>query len=116
MSIVPTQNKQGFSHKVDRLLGFFSNRPNGVPPPPHSQVSVSLHFVPGGGGAFSLAGEGMGRSQFGGGDRYGGTLGIYVLCGFSCRIGSNQWEAAMQLQALQQHRFYKTLIGQFYGF
>ncbi len=35
-------------------------------------------LVPGGGGALSLAGEGMGESQLGQGDKHCGTLGIYV--------------------------------------
>ncbi len=34
----------------------------------------------GGGGTHSLAGEGVGRSQFQRGDRHYGTLGTYVLC------------------------------------
>jgi hypothetical protein len=47
-------------HRVDRVLGFFSSRPNwfGHPPPPHPQVSVSPLFGSGG-GTDSLAGEGV---------------------------------------------------------
>jgi hypothetical protein len=43
------------------------------PPPPPSLVSW--------GRAHSLAGEGVGGSQFGRGDRHCGTLGINVLSG-----------------------------------
>jgi hypothetical protein len=45
-------------------------------PPPHPQPSVSPPLVPG--GTHSLAGEGVGGSQFGRGDRQCGTLDIYI--------------------------------------
>ena len=48
------------------MLGFFSGRPNWDP----------IWFR---GGTHSLAGERVGGSQFGRGDRHCGTLGIYVL-------------------------------------
>jgi hypothetical protein len=66
-------------HREDRVLCFFSSRPN-WDHPHHPQPSVSP-FGFGGGGTYSLAGEGVGGSQFGRGDRQCGTLGIYVLFG-----------------------------------
>jgi hypothetical protein len=50
----------------------------GTPPPPNLQASV-LSLVPGG-GAHSLAGEGVGRSQFQREDIHCGTLGITPTC------------------------------------
>jgi hypothetical protein len=44
------------------------------------RVRLPPHFDLGG-GTHSLAGEGVGESQFGRGDRHLRTLGIYVLCG-----------------------------------
>ncbi len=41
----------------------------------------TLHPFGCGGGAHSLAGQGVGESQFGRGDRHCGTLGIYLICG-----------------------------------
>ncbi len=51
----------------------------GTPPPHHPQASVPppLWFR---GEAYSLAGEGVGESQFRGGDVHCGILYIYVLC------------------------------------
>jgi hypothetical protein len=44
--------------KVDRVLSFFSSRPNWNPPPPHPQASVSpAPLVPG--GTHSHAGGGV---------------------------------------------------------
>jgi hypothetical protein len=60
------------AHRVDRVLGIFSSRPNwriGIPYPSP---------------AHSLAGEGVFGSQFGRGDRHCGTLGIYVPCEGAC--------------------------------
>jgi hypothetical protein len=56
--------EEHFTHKVDRVLGFFSSRPNWDPPPPappHPQESVTipLWFRPPGGGTHLLAGEGV---------------------------------------------------------
>jgi hypothetical protein len=62
-------------HRVDRVQGFFSSRPNWDPLPPPPQASVPPL------GTHSLAEEGVGGFQFGRGDRHCGTLGIYVLCG-----------------------------------
>ncbi len=40
---------QRISHRLDRVLGFFSSRQNwDTPHPPHPQASVSLPLVPGG--------------------------------------------------------------------
>jgi hypothetical protein len=62
---------KGDYHRVGRVLSFSSRR---------NWVSVPPHLVPGG-GAHSLAREGMGESQFRLGDRHCGTLYICVLCG-----------------------------------
>jgi hypothetical protein len=50
------------NHRVDRVLGFFSSRPNwDSPTPSHAGESVPLlWFQGGGGGTHSLAGEGVG--------------------------------------------------------
>ncbi len=37
------------THRVDRVLGFFSNRPNSDPPPPHPRASLSPPRPRGGG-------------------------------------------------------------------
>jgi hypothetical protein len=64
------------AHRVERVLGFFSSRPNWDPQPlTPRRVCPSL--------AHSLAGEGVGvpiRTR----DRHCGTLGIYVLCEGAC--------------------------------
>jgi hypothetical protein len=70
----------GLSHRVDRVLSFFSSRLNWTPPLPHTQASVyppPLWLR----GAHSLGGEEMGGggSQFGRGNRHCGALGIYVV-------------------------------------
>jgi hypothetical protein len=70
----------GWDHRVDRVLGFFSSRPNCDPPtlsPPSE--TVVLPFGSGKGNALAF-GRGGGGSQCGRGDRHCGTLGIYVLC------------------------------------
>ncbi len=41
------------------------------------------------GGAHSLAGEGVGESQFGRGDRHCGTLGIYGMY-FVCKMHNSE--------------------------
>ncbi len=49
-------------HREDGVLSFFSSRPNWDPPTPSHAGEVyppTLWFVPGGGGAHSLAGEGV---------------------------------------------------------
>jgi hypothetical protein len=81
----PMLARKGGRHRVDRVLGFFSNRPNWDSPtsPPHQLASVSSpSFVSGwGGGGYTLAcGRGCGGSQFRRGDGHCATLGIYVLC------------------------------------
>jgi hypothetical protein len=70
---------KGQDHRVDRLLGFFSSRPNWDHPLSHPQASVSppLWFL---GEAYSLGGEGVWGSQFGRGDRHCRTLSINELC------------------------------------
>ncbi len=61
-------------HRVDRVLGLFSSRPNWDSPAPHPQASVNPPPPPlpwGSGGAQPLVGEGVGGgSQFGRADRY----------------------------------------------
>ncbi len=75
------------THRVGRVLSFFSSRGIGTPPTPHPPASVPPH--PGtGGGAHSLAREGLGESQFRRGDIHCGTLYIYVLCGQTAYIES----------------------------
>ncbi len=51
-----------------------------TPPTPHLQASVPPPPPVLGGGAHSLAREGLGKSQFRGGDIHCGTLYIYLLC------------------------------------
>jgi hypothetical protein len=65
-------------HRLDRVLIFFSSRPNWESPTSsHADECVPpLWFRR---GAHSLAGEGVGVSQFGRGDRHCGTLRVYVL-------------------------------------
>jgi hypothetical protein len=72
------------SHRVGRVLSFFSSRrhwdfPN---PSPASECAPLPHPTPAlGGGAHSLAREGLGEPQFRRGEIHCGTLYIYVLCG-----------------------------------
>ncbi len=70
-----------WKHRVDRVLGFYSSRPIGTHPPPQPTASVSPTLVSG--RTHSLAGEGLVGSQFGRGNIYCGTLGIYVLSGWN---------------------------------
>jgi hypothetical protein len=89
-------------HRVDRVLGFFSSRPNWDPhtltrrwwlfPPP---------FVKGGGGTHYTVACGGGGGQLERGDRHCGTLGIYeVLC--ECTIAQ---VLAQKAQALWRNFF-----------
>jgi hypothetical protein len=57
----------GLDHRVDRVLGFFSSRPNWNPPLPHPQASVFPPLWFRGEGTDSLAGEVVGGYQFRGG-------------------------------------------------
>jgi hypothetical protein len=52
-------------HRVDRVLGFLSGRPNWLPPPLHPQASVAPLWFQwgGGGGTHSLEGEGAGGAH-----------------------------------------------------
>ncbi len=64
------------------MLGFSPVVRIGTPPPPRLQASVCTPPPPfgSGGETRSLAGEGVGGSQFGQGDRHCDTLSMYVLC------------------------------------
>ncbi len=58
-------------HRADRALGLFSSRPNWDPPTPSPTTECASPPPPlwfRGGGTHSLAGEGVGESQFGRGD------------------------------------------------
>ncbi len=61
------------THRVDKVLGFFSSRSN-WDPHPFPQVNVSPPLFPG--RAHSLAGEGVGGSQLDEGDRQCCTAGM----------------------------------------
>ncbi len=74
---------EGCRHRVGRVLSFSQVVGIGTPPTPHPQASVPPFGS--GGGASSLAKEGVGESQFRRGDIHCGTLYMYVLCG--CRDG-----------------------------
>jgi hypothetical protein len=65
------------THRVGRVLSFSSSRRNWESPNPPPSVLPPL--VPGG-GAHSLAREGMGESPFQRRNIHRGTLHIYVLC------------------------------------
>ncbi len=67
----------GDTHRIDRVLGFFSSRPNwDSPTPSPAGECVPPPLVPAEGHT-CLRERG---SQFGQGDRHCGTLGIIVLC------------------------------------
>jgi hypothetical protein len=53
--------------RVDRVLGFFSSRPNWNPPPPHPQASVSPPPFGSGGGGWGGAGDTLPCRRRGGG-------------------------------------------------
>ncbi len=86
MDSVQYESKVYSSHRVDRVLGFFSSRPlrpqaSLTPPPPPTFGYEGAHY---------LVGEGVGGSQFGQGYRHCSTPGIYVLCESSNeQIGMN---------------------------
>jgi hypothetical protein len=71
-------------HRVDRVLSFFSSRPNWNYPTPSHAGDVCPSFGSGGGGGFTLirgrGGEDVGESQFRRGDRHFGTLGSRYIC------------------------------------
>ena len=72
------------SHRVDRVLSFFSSLPNwDSPTPSPASECVPPPFGWGGGGGYthSLAGQGVLEVPIPTrGHRHCGTLGIYVLC------------------------------------
>ncbi len=67
-------------HGVNRVLCFFSSRPNFDPPLPHLQPRVPPPPFGSGGRDTLACGRGVGGSQLGQWDRHCGTLGICVLC------------------------------------
>ncbi len=67
---------KGCTHRVDRVLGFFSSRPSWDPLTCRQVCPPSFRS---GGGTHPLAGEG--GSQLERGYRHCGTQGIYALCG-----------------------------------
>jgi hypothetical protein len=69
----------GSSHRIGRVLSFFSSRRNWDSTNPQPQANVP-HPFGSGGRAHSLAREGLGESQFQRGDIHCVTLYIYVLC------------------------------------
>jgi hypothetical protein len=80
------------NNRVDRVLGFFSSRPNRDPPPPQLQVSVSRPLVLG--EAHSLAGEGVG-----GGSQFmdeGKTMG-YEYSRYICTLWSKLMKESVTL-------------------
>ncbi len=114
------------SHRVYRVLGFFSSRPNWDP---RSRVCPPLWFR---GGHTRLQERGWG-GQFGGGDRHCGPLGIFVLCGISQRTPIQKknsfpfpsWSVIsllsifhsskfLKLQSLKKSMFFQNLKG--FGF
>ncbi len=71
------------NHRVGRVLSFFSSRRDWDSPNPSSAGECAPPPPVPGGGAHSLAREGMGESQFRLGDIHCGTLYISVLCGLN---------------------------------
>jgi hypothetical protein len=71
------------THRVGRVLSLFSNRPN-WDSPNHSPSGDCAPPTVLAGGAYSLAREGLGESQFRRGEIHCGTLYIYVL--FVCPL------------------------------
>jgi hypothetical protein len=73
-----------FPHRVGRVLSFCSSRRNWdstTPPSPAGECALPLPLLPGG-GAHSLAREGVGESQFRRGDTHCNSLRMWLLCNF----------------------------------
>jgi hypothetical protein len=83
LSKISHSSDDGCSHRVGRVLKFSPVVAIGTPPTPHPRASCAPSPLVPGGGAHSLAREGLGESQFRRGDVHCGTIYIYVLCG--CR-------------------------------
>ncbi len=88
--------KECGKHRVGRVLSFFSSRRNWDFPNPSPAGECAPSPRLSGGGAHSLAGQGLGESQFRRGDIHCGTLYIYVLCGgkwkpFSWLVIATKW-------------------------
>jgi hypothetical protein len=75
----PRVKFENIIHRVDRVLGFFSSRPNwDSPTPSPADKCAPPPLVPGGDPL--ACGKGVERSQFQRGDRHCGTLGIIYMC------------------------------------
>jgi hypothetical protein len=76
-------------HIIDRVLDFFSSRPNRDLPPPHPRASVSPLVFRGGGGTLTYGRRG-GWAQFGRGNRHCGTQGtVYVYFVYAWHLSVN---------------------------
>ncbi len=66
-------------HRVDRVLGFFSSRPNWDSPTPSTPSVCAPPRFGGGGGTLACGRRDVG-SKFRRGDRHSGTLDINLIC------------------------------------
>jgi hypothetical protein len=80
LKVTKERVQEGCQHRVGRVLSLFSSRWNWDSPNPSPESPPPPPVL--GGGAHSLAREGLGESQFRRGDIHCGTLYIYVLCGY----------------------------------
>jgi hypothetical protein len=101
-----TQLKLGFCHKVDRVLGFFSSRPNWESPTPSPAGECGPPLWFGGGGTLACE-RGDGGSQFRRGDGHCGTLcTLWVMLRFS------PWAPIVQImKKLDRTKFFTRLNG-----
>jgi hypothetical protein len=83
--------QKGGYHRLDRVLGFFSSRPNCGSPSPS---------LAGGGGGHSRLREREWGVPIRRGVRHCGTLGIYVLCGDMVKVSTVQTTAKMAWPSL----------------
>ncbi len=72
-----------YTHRVGRVLSFFSSRRNWDSPTPRPLASVPSPPLLGGEGHTHWRERGVGESQFRRGDIHCGTLYIYVLCDYT---------------------------------
>jgi hypothetical protein len=101
--------REPYSHRVGRVLNFFSSRRNWDSPNPSPAGECA---PPPRGGAHSLAREGLGESQFRRGDIHCGTLYIYVLCAYSTcwrTLGKLlTWRGTLFTRNMSRELVYKT--------